>query len=63
MGIRTSKSRLGGQKNDPFFVISLRVKTTELLTPNFRASPQLNKVAPTEMKPRSPITYLTYQPE
>ena len=31
MGIRTTKSRLGGQKTTNFFVGSLRVKTTEPL--------------------------------
>ena len=42
------------KKRPTFFVSSLRVKTTEPLAPNFRASPQLTEVAPTEMDPYLP---------
>ena len=45
MGIRTTKSRLGGQKTTHFFVSGLHVNTTVPFAQNFRASPRMNKVA------------------
>ena len=68
MGIRTTKSRLGGQRTTHFFVSSLRVKTTEPLALNFRVPPQPTlfttwslprQVGGKTKTPNIPITYRT----